>query len=55
MRFADRRSLARSNRTVLLARTRWGRIVRQEDFYEDSLRIERLERRLAELGVPAVR
>jgi hypothetical protein len=55
MRFADRRSLARSNRTILLARTRWGRIVRREDFYEDSSRIERLERRLAELGVPAVR
>jgi ketosteroid isomerase-like protein len=40
------------NRTVLLARTRWGRIVRQEDFYEDSARIEGLERRLIELGVP---
>jgi ketosteroid isomerase-like protein len=43
------------NRTVLLARTRWGRIVRQEDFYEDSSRIEGLERRLVELGVSAVR
>lgn len=42
------------NRTVLLARTRWGRIVRQEDFYEDSARIAVLERRLVELGVPAV-
>jgi ketosteroid isomerase-like protein len=41
------------NRTVLLARTRWGRIVRQEDYYEDSARIEALEQRLTELGVPA--
>jgi ketosteroid isomerase-like protein len=42
------------NRTVLLAHTRWGRIVRQEDFYEDSERIAVLERRLVELGAPAV-
>ena len=39
------------NRTVLLARTRWGRIVRQEDFYEDTQRIEALERSLVERGV----
>ncbi|HEY3758330.1 MAG TPA: hypothetical protein VGL37_01095 [Solirubrobacteraceae bacterium] len=43
------------NRTVLLARTRWGRIVRQEDFYEDSSRIDGLEQRLVELGVSAAR
>jgi ketosteroid isomerase-like protein len=43
------------NRTVLLAHTRWGRIVRQEDFYEDSARIDALERRLVERGVPATR
>jgi ketosteroid isomerase-like protein len=42
------------NRTVLLARARWGRIVCQEDFYEDTARILALERRLVELGVPAV-
>jgi ketosteroid isomerase-like protein len=42
------------NRTLLLVRARWGRIVRQEDFYEDTERIVRLERRLVELGVPAV-
>jgi ketosteroid isomerase-like protein len=41
------------NRTVLLARTRWGRIVCQEDFFEDSARIAVFERRLVELGVPA--
>jgi ketosteroid isomerase-like protein len=41
------------NRTALVAHTRWGRIVRQEDFYEDTARIDALERRLVELGVPA--
>jgi ketosteroid isomerase-like protein len=39
------------NRTVLLARARWGRIVLQEDFYEDTRRIEELERSLLERGV----
>jgi ketosteroid isomerase-like protein len=39
------------NRTVLLARTRWGQIVRQEDFYKDTEAIATLETRLAELGV----
>jgi ketosteroid isomerase-like protein len=41
------------NRTVLLARTRWGRIVEQEDFYEDTARIDALEARLRELGIVA--
>jgi ketosteroid isomerase-like protein len=35
------------NRTLLLARARWGRIVSQEDFYEDTQRIVELERRLS--------
>jgi ketosteroid isomerase-like protein len=39
------------NRTILLARTRWGRVVFQEDFYEDTQRILALEARLSELGV----
>jgi ketosteroid isomerase-like protein len=34
------------NRTMLLARTRWGRIVLHEDFYEDTQRIAALEHRL---------
>jgi ketosteroid isomerase-like protein len=43
------------NRTLLLARARWGKIVKQEDFYEDTERIAELDRRLTELGVaPAV-
>jgi ketosteroid isomerase-like protein len=39
------------NSTVMLARTRWGRIVRHEDFYEDTQRLAALETRLSELGV----
>jgi ketosteroid isomerase-like protein len=39
------------NRTVLVARARWGRIVWQEDFYEDTERIGALDARLSELGV----
>ena len=39
------------NRTLLLARTRWGKIVEQEDFYEDTERIGVLDSRLTELGV----
>jgi ketosteroid isomerase-like protein len=38
------------NRVVVLARTRWGRIVEHEDFYEDTGRIEVLEQRLRALG-----
>jgi ketosteroid isomerase-like protein len=39
------------NRTFLLARSRWGKIVWQEDFYEDTERIGVLDARLSELGV----
>jgi ketosteroid isomerase-like protein len=39
------------NRTVLLARSRWGKIVLQEDYYEDTGRIAALDARLSELGV----
>lgn len=37
------------NRTVLLLRTRWGRIIEQEDFYEDTARIEAFDARLREI------
>lgn len=40
------------NRTILLVRTRWGRIVMHEDFYEDTRRIDELEAHLSERGVP---
>lgn len=43
-----------ANRTVLVLRTRWGRIVEHEDFYEDTGRIEAFDRRLAELGIVPV-
>lgn len=38
------------NRTVLLLRTRWGKIVRQEDFYADTVRMAAFERKLTALG-----
>lgn len=39
------------NRTVLLIRTRWARIVHHEDFYEDTGRILELDTRLSERGI----
>lgn len=41
-----------ANRAVLWARTRWGKIVEQRDFYEDTSRLRDLDVKLAELGVP---
>lgn len=41
------------NNTVLLARTRWGKIVRQEDFYYDTVRMTAFDRKLTELGIGA--
>ena len=43
-----------TNRTVLLARTRWGRIVRQEDFYEDTERIVAFDAVLQKHGITPV-
>jgi ketosteroid isomerase-like protein len=43
------------NRTILLARARWGRIVSQEDFYEDTQRIDELERRLSDDALRSAR
>jgi ketosteroid isomerase-like protein len=37
------------NRVAMLIRTRWGKIVHHQDFYEDTGRIESLELRLREL------
>lgn len=42
------------NRTVLVLRTRRGKIVRHEDFYEDTGRIAAFDRRLTELGIAPV-
>lgn len=41
-----------ANRAVLWARTRWGKIVEQRDFYVDTRRIADLDAKLDELGVP---
>ena len=43
-----------ANRTCLAVRTRWGRIVEHEDFYEDTGRILALEAKLRELGIAPV-
>lgn len=43
-----------ANRAVLVVRTRWGRIVEQEDFYEDTRRIDAFEKDLIALGVERV-
>ena len=40
-----------ANRTVLVVRTRWGKIVEHEDFYEDTTRIVTLENKLRQLGI----
>jgi ketosteroid isomerase-like protein len=40
-----------ANRIVIVARTRWGRIVEHEDFYVDTGRINALEDKLRDLGV----
>lgn len=57
LRFDDhamgaRGELIYSNRTILLLRTRWGRVVHHEDFYEDTERITRLEKCLRESEAP---
>lgn len=43
-----------ANRVAMVIRTRWGRIVEQEDFYEDSGRILAFEQSLREHGIEAV-
>ncbi len=39
------------NRTVLLVRTRWRKVVHQEDFYEDTARIDAFDAHLAARGI----
>jgi len=53
-RFDDRAlgpdgSVIYRNRTVLLVRTKWGKIIEQEDYYEDTARIGDFDRRLREI------
>jgi hypothetical protein len=40
-----------ANRVIIWVRTRWGKIVEQRDFCEDTARISDLEARLQDLGV----
>jgi ketosteroid isomerase-like protein len=42
------------NSTVLVLRTRWGKIVEQTDYYVDTEAITALDRSLTELGVEAM-
>jgi ketosteroid isomerase-like protein len=42
------------NTTVLVLRTRWGKIVEQHDFYVDTERIAEFDRKLTALGIAAV-
>ena len=42
------------NRTVLVLKTKWGKVVEQEDFYSDTTRILEMDRKLDEMGVTAV-
>lgn len=39
-----------ANRTAIVVRTRWGRIVEQQDFYEDTAPIAAFDRCLRDLG-----
>jgi ketosteroid isomerase-like protein len=43
-----------SNRVVLVLRTRWGKIVRHDDFYEDTVRMTGFEAALRDLGIDPV-
>lgn len=43
-----------ANRTCLVVRTRFGRIVDHEGFYEDTIRIRAFEEELQALGVAPV-
>lgn len=42
------------NRTVLVLRTKWGKIVDHEDFYVDTARIPAFDHKLSELGVAPI-
>ena len=44
-----------ANRVVIVARTRWGKIVEQDDFYFDTGRIVAFEEKLRAIGVEPMR
>lgn len=43
-----------ANRTALVLRTRWGKIVEHDDFYFDTAPIAEFDRRLTELGIAPI-
>jgi ketosteroid isomerase-like protein len=43
--------LVYSNEVLIVIKTRWGKIVEQDDFYRDTSKMEVLERHLQNLGV----
>lgn len=40
-----------SNKTVIVLKTSWGKIVEQSDFYEDTTRVLDFEEKLTQLGI----
>jgi ketosteroid isomerase-like protein len=42
------------NSTVLILRTRWGKVVEQYDFYADTERLTAFDRELTELGIGGI-
>jgi hypothetical protein len=42
-----------SNQTLILVRTKWGKVFEQRDFYVDTERITEFDRKLTELGIEA--
>lgn len=43
-----------SNKVIVFAKTRWGKIVDHADFYEDTEKIPAFDRKLTELGIDPV-
>ncbi len=59
VRFDDRATGPRgeelyANRVAMVIRTRWGKVVEHDDFFEDTGRILALEEKLQELGIAPV-
>lgn len=44
-----------SNQTMIMVRTRWGKVTEQRDFYVDTTRMVDFDRKLTELGIESVR
>ncbi|MCB0857870.1 MAG: nuclear transport factor 2 family protein [Solirubrobacterales bacterium] len=44
-----------SNQTMIMVRTRWGKVTEQRDFYVDTGRMIDFDRKLTEMGIDSVR